>query len=164
MKLTSDNENLNLETAREIENVHNLVAGLSQRVLTGLFEVKINPGSNKDLWARSYVIDGNGDVHYEGAIKHFNLDELRNPTTSGDELAVLDTESFDLTAINVENEINPPEAEDPTDVPDEAPTENTPTEDETTQNVFEKLTFFFAKIIDFINKILSFFRTSEVIK
>ena len=141
------------------DSIEKKAAGLSQRVLTGLFEVKVNPGSASTVWARSYVIDGNGNVHY-GNVKSYNF-----PTTSSsDELAVLDTESFDLTAINVDDEINPPETEDPTDVPDETPTEDTPTEEENTPSVFEKLTSFFAKIIDFINKILSFFRTSEVIK
>lgn len=155
---TTDSANSGALTV-DNDSIEKKAAGLSQRVLTGLFEVKLDPGSASTVWARSYVIDGNGNVHY-GNVKSYNF-----PTTSSsDELAVLDTESFDLTAINVEDEINPPEDNTPTDTPDDTPTEDAPTEEETTPSVFEKLTSFFAKIIDFINKILSFFRTSEVIK
>ena len=126
------------------DNVTNKVAVSSAATLTGLLAVSDKEISLGDtVWARSYIIDANGNVKY-GDVKALTVTASDNTS----EIGTLGCESFDLTAINAESDT-------PAD-----PTDDTPTE----QSPIEKIMSILSKLVDFIKKILEFFKISEVIK
>ena len=125
------------------DNVTKKAAVSSATTLTGLLAVSDKFNDGDTVWARSYIVDGNGAVKY-GALEELSI----SGTSTSSEIGTLSCESFDLTAINAENDA-------PTD-----PTDDTPTE----QSPIEKIMSILSKLVDFIKKILEFFKISEVIK
>ena len=141
---TTDSSQAGLLTV-DNDNIEKKAAGLSSRVYTGLLEITVEPGSADTIWARSYVIDTNGTVHY-GDTKSYNLSAATSSV--GDEMITLNAASFDLTEMNVE---------------DEAPT--TPSESENNNDsLFGIIPQFIAKLLDIINTIISLFKNSGVAK
>ena len=124
------------------DNVQKKMASASQNALTGLIEVKVDIQGASNVWARTYVIDANGDVHY-GTTRQF---EVSAGTLSGDEIITLSSASYDLTDLNSDAEA--PAVED-------EPTEKTP---------LEILKTIFLKLIEIINAIISYFTKSGVAK
>lgn len=125
------------------DNVTKKAAVSSATTLTGLLAVSDKFNDGDTVWARSYIVDANGNTQY-GAVKELSV----SGTSTQSEIGTLSCESFDLTAINAENDA-------PTDPKDDTPTEQSP---------LEKIMSFLSKLIDFIKKILEFFKISEVIK
>ena len=125
------------------DNVTKKAAVSSATTLTGLLAVSDKFNDGDTVWARSYIVDGNGAVKY-GALEELSI----SGTSTSSEIGTLSCESFDLTAINAESDT-------PAD-----PTDDTPTE----QSPIEKIMSILSKLVDFIKKILEFFKISEVIK
>ena len=123
------------------DNIEKKVAGLTSNVLTGLLEVKIEPGSADTVYARSYVVDADGEVHY-GVAKSYDL--TATTSSADDELVTLNAASFDLTAMNTEDEAPA--------MPSESGINN--------DDSFGIVSSFLAKLIDIINTIMSFFTNS----
>ena len=130
-----------LVTGSADSSVKNKPAGLTSntRDLTGMLEVVDTAEAGSDtVWARTYVVDANGDIHY-GMPKKVTIDEA-----STNSLATASTMSMGLTDLNVESdEITEPE---------------TPT----APSFIETVTAIFAKLVDIINKIIEFFTKSGV--
>ncbi len=131
---TTDSANAGALTV-DNDNVQKKMASTSANALTGLLEVSINVQGASTVWARTYVIDANGEVHY-GTTRSF---AVTADTASAGEVITLGAESYDLTDINSD-------AEAPT-IEDE-PTEKTP---------LEILKTIFSKLIEIINEIISYF-------
>ena len=123
--LTTDNDNVEKKAALKSANA-----------LTGLLEVSVDLQGANTVWARTYVIDANGEVHY-GTVRQFDV--TAGTSSAGDEIITLGAESYDLTDLNSD-------AEAPT-VEDE-PTEKSP---------LEILKTVFSKLIEIINEIISYF-------
>ena len=117
-------------------NVVDKPAGLSDKTrdLTGVFEVKVETGSEA-IWARTYIVDANGVVHY-GMPKKLSLTAAT--TTADDEVITLSSESFGSTDLNDETE-TPEQPSEPTN-----------------KNPLEKLTAIWTKLVEIIKKIISF--------
>lgn len=117
-------------------------AGLTAntRDLTGMLEVvdTVDAGSDT-VWARTYVVDANGTLHY-GMPKKVTINEVS--TTS---VATASTMSMGLTDLNIESDEPVTEPETPT-----AP------------SFIETITAILAKLVDIINKIIEFFTKSGV--
>ena len=130
-----------LVTGSAYSSGKNKPAGLTSnaRDLTGMLEVVDTAEAGSDtVWARTYVVDANGDIHY-GMPKKVTIEEAS--TTS---LEAAETMSIGLTDLNVESdEITEPE---------------TPT----APSFIETVTAIFAKLVDIINKIIEFFTKSGV--
>ena len=123
--LTTDNDNVEKKAALKSANA-----------LTGLLEVSVDLHGANTVWARTYVIDANNEVHY-GTVRQFDV--TAGTSSAGDEIITLDAESYDLTDLNSD-------AEAPT-IEDE-PTEKSP---------LEILKTVFSKLIEIINEIISYF-------
>ena len=123
--LTTDNDNVEKKAALKSANA-----------LTGLLEVSVDLHGANTVWARTYVIDANNEVHY-GTVRQFDV--TAGTSSAGDEIITLGAESYDLTDLNSD-------AEAPT-IEDE-PTEKSP---------FEILKTVFSKLIEIINEIISYF-------
>ena len=123
--LTTDNDNVEKKAALKSANA-----------LTGLLEVSVDLQGANTVWARTYVVDANGEVHY-GTVRQFDV--TAGTSSAGDEIITLGAESYDLTDLNSD-------AEAPT-VEDE-PTEKSP---------LEILKTVFSKLIEIINEIISYF-------
>ncbi len=123
--LTTDNDNVEKKAALKSANA-----------LTGLLEVSVDLHGANTVWARTYVIDANNEVHY-GTVRQFDV--TAGTTSAGDEIITLGAESYDLTDLNSD-------AEAPT-IEDE-PTEKSP---------LEILKTVFSKLIEIINEIISYF-------
>ena len=123
--LTTDNDNVEKKAALKSANA-----------LTGLLEVSVDLQGANTVWARTYVIDANNEVHY-GTVRQFDV--TAGTSSAGDEIITLGAESYDLTDLNSD-------AEAPT-IEDE-PTEKSP---------FEILKTVFSKLIEIINEIISYF-------
>ena len=117
-------------------NVVDKPAGLSDKTrdLTGVFEVKVETGSEA-IWARTYIVDANGVVHY-GMPKKLSLTAAT--TAADDEVITLSSESFGSTDLNDETE-TPEQPSEPTN-----------------KNPLEKLTAIWTKLVEIIKKIISF--------
>ena len=111
-------------------NVVDKPAGLSDKTrdLTGVFEVKVETGSEA-IWARTYIVDANGVVHY-GMPKKLSLTAAT--TAADDEVITLSSESFGSTEM-------PEQPSEPTN-----------------KNPLEKLTAIWTKLVEIIKKIISF--------
>ena len=118
------------------DNVEKKAALKSANALTGLLEVSVDLQGANTVWARTYVIDANNEVHY-GTVRQFDV--TAGTSSAGDEIITLGAESYDLTDLNSD-------AEAPT-IEDE-PTEKSP---------FEILKTVFSKLIEIINEIISYF-------
>ena len=118
------------------DNVEKKAALKSANALTGLLEVSVDLHGANTVWARTYVIDANNEVHY-GTVRQFDV--TAGTSSAGDEIITLGAESYDLTDLNSD-------AEAPT-VEDE-PTEKSP---------LEILKTVFSKLIEIINEIISYF-------
>ena len=123
--LTTDNDNVEKKAALKSANA-----------LTGLLEVSVDLHGANTVWARTYVIDANNEVHY-GTVRQFDV--TAGTSSAGDEIITLGAESYDLTDLNSDAEV--PTIED-------EPTEKTP---------FEILKTVFSKLIEIINEIISYF-------
>ena len=123
--LTTDNDNVEKKAALKSANA-----------LTGLLEVSVDLHGANTVWARTYVIDANNEVHY-GTVRQFDV--TVGTSSAGDEIITLGAESYDLTDLNSD-------AEAPT-IEDE-PTEKSP---------LEILKTVFSKLIEIINEIISYF-------
>ena len=123
--LTTDNDNVEKKAALKSANA-----------LTGLLEVSVDFHGANTVWARTYVIDANNEVHY-GTVRQFDV--TAGTSSAGDEIVTLGAESYDLTDLNSD-------AEAPT-IEDE-PTEKSP---------LEILKTVFSKLIEIINEIISYF-------
>ena len=123
--LTTDNDNVEKKAALKSANA-----------LTGLLEVSVDLHGANTVWARTYVIDANNEVHY-GTVRQFDV--TAGTSSAGDEIITLGAESYDLTDLNSD-------AEAPT-IEDE-PTERSP---------LEILKTVFSKLIGIINEIISYF-------
>lgn len=123
--LTTDNDNVEKKAALKSANA-----------LTGLLEVSVDLHGANTVWARTYVIDANNEVHY-GTVRQFDV--TAGTSSAGDEIITLGAESYDLTDLNSD-------AEAPT-IEDE-PTEKSPLE------ILKKV---FSKLIEIINEIISYF-------
>ena len=123
--LTTDNDNVEKKAALKSANA-----------LTGLLEVSVDLHGANTVWARTYVIDANNEVHY-GTVRQFDV--TAGTSSAGDEIVTLGAESYDLTDLNSD-------AEAPT-IEDE-PTEKSP---------LEILKTVFSKLIEIINEIISYF-------
>ena len=122
--LTTDNDNVEKKAALKSANA-----------LTGLLEVSVDLQGANTVWARTYVIDANNEVHY-GTVRQFDV--TAGTSSAGDEIITLGAESYDLTDLNSD-------AEAPT-IEDE-PTEKSP---------LEILKTVFSKLIEIINEIISY--------
>jgi len=118
------------------DNVQKKMASTSANALTGLLEVNVDLQGASAVWARTYVIDANGDVHY-GTARQF---DVTAGTASAGEVVTLGARSYDLTDLNSD-------AETPT-IGEDEPTEKTP---------LEILKTIFSKLIEIINEIISYF-------
>ena len=118
------------------DNVEKKAALKSANALTGLLEVSVDLHGANTVWARTYVIDANNEVHY-GTVRQFDV--TAGTSSAGDEIITLGAESYDLTDLNSD-------AEAPT-IEDE-PTEKSP---------LEILKTVFSKLIEIINEIISYF-------
>ena len=118
------------------DNVEKKAALKSANALTGLLEVSVDLHGANTVWARTYVIDANNEVHY-GTVRQFDV--TVGTSSAGDEIITLGAESYDLTDLNSD-------AEAPT-IEDE-PTEKSP---------LEILKTVFSKLIEIINEIISYF-------
>lgn len=117
-------------------------AGLTAntRDLTGMLEVVDTADAGSDtVWARTYVVDANGTLHY-GMPKKVTINEVS--TTS---VATASTMSMGLTDLNIESDEPVTEPETPT-----AP------------SFIETITAILVKLVDIINKIIEFFTKSGV--
>ena len=123
--LTTDNDNVEKKAALKSANA-----------LTGLLEVSVDLHGANTVWARTYVIDANNEVHY-GTVRQFDV--TAGTSSAGDEIVTLGAESYDLTDLNSD-------AEAPT-IEDE-PTEKSP---------LEILKTVFSKLIEIINEIILYF-------
>ncbi len=123
--LTTDNDNVEKKAALKSANA-----------LTGLLEVSVDLHGANTVWARTYVIDANNEVHY-GTVRQFDV--TAGTSSAGDKIVTLGAESYDLTDLNSD-------AEAPT-IEDE-PTEKSP---------LEILKTVFSKLIEIINEIISYF-------
>ena len=123
--LTTDNDNVEKKAALKSANA-----------LTGLLEVSVDLHGANTVWARTYVIDANNEVHY-GTVRQFDV--TAGTSSAGDEIITLGAESYDLTDLNSD-------AEAPT-IEDE-PTEKSP---------LEILKTVLSKLIEIINEIISYF-------
>ena len=125
------------------DNVQKKMASTSANALTGLLEVNVDLQGANAVWARTYVIDANGDVHY-GTARQF---DVTASTASSGEVITLGARSYDLTDLNSD-------AENPT-IGEDEPTEKTP---------LEMLKTIFSKLIEIISAIISYFTKSGVAK
>ena len=101
-----------------------------------MLEVSVDLHGANTVWARTYVIDANNEVHY-GTVRQFDV--TAGTSSAGDEIITLGAESYDLTDLNSD-------AEAPT-IEDE-PTEKSP---------LEILKTVLSKLIEIINEIISYF-------
>ena len=125
---------------RDVDGVKLLTAQRTSTVRTGLYEAKITGAESGVVYARPYIVlvnsDGTTKTMY-GKVVTYNL-----ISTQAAESDVLSTDSYDLSDISAEEPV--------------APTE--PTE----KNPLEKIADFFARLVEIIKTILSFFGLTGV--
>mgnify|MGYP006972484896 CR=1 FL=1 len=120
------------------DNVEKRAAKLSAATLTGMLEILLELDTSSDsctLWARPYIIDGNGNPIY-GDIKEINTSSADQHT--GNDSTAIEVASYDLTEINSDGE---------TDIDFNEPTEKSP---------FEIIVSIFTKLINFIKTVIAF--------
>ena len=122
------------------DGVKDKPAGLNDKTrdLTGVLEVVDTAENGNDtVWARTYVVDANGETHY-GTPKQISIEEVNDYA-----VITSNTMSVGLTDLNVESEAPTVDSDQPS-----------------TNGLIEKLTNLFTKIIEFINRIIKFFMNS----
>lgn len=99
--MNKDNEN---------PGVLNFMASTTSATLTGIVEAqaKMTGGT---VWVRTYVIDKNGETEYS-VIKSYTINA--NTSSADDEIIMLDSQSYDLTAENEGND-TPAQVDEPTE-------------------------------------------------
>ena len=126
---------------RDVDGVKLLTAQRTSTVRTGLYEAKITGAESGVVYARPYIVlvkaDGSTETMY-GKVVTYNL----LTSTQAAESDVLSTDSYDLSDISAEEPVTPTE-----------PTEKNP---------LEKIADFFAKLVEIIKTILSFFGLTGV--
>ena len=136
LTLNSDNEEIITKSAES-----------SAASLTGTLEVslELNTEDTPVIWARPYIVGADGNVIY-GKVTALTVPTNTAAGQSGEgELVTLGTTNYDLTELNV----------------DEPPVEF----DEPTENVFLSfINSLLSKLVEFLDKIVSFIMNSEVIK
>ena len=127
---------------RDVDGVKLLTAQRTSTVRTGLYEAKITGAESGVVYARPYIVlvnaDGTTKTMY-GNVVTYNL-----TNTQSAESDVLSTSSYDLSDISAEEPITPTE-----------PTEKNP---------LEKIADLFARLVEIIKTILSFFGLTGVTK
>ncbi|HAY73824.1 MAG TPA: hypothetical protein DCY31_08315, partial [Ruminococcaceae bacterium] len=125
---------------RDVDGVKLLTAQRTSTVRTGLYEAKITGAESGVVYARPYIVlvnaDGTTKTMY-GNVVTYNL-----TNTQSAESDVLSTSSYDLSDISAEEPITPTE-----------PTEKNP---------LEKIADLFARLVEIIKTILSFFGLTGV--
>lgn len=112
-------------------------AGLNDKTrdLTGILEVVDTAEDGRDtVWARTYVVDAKGEIHY-GMPKLIQIQPA-----NADDITTSSTMSMGLTDLNVESDAPTVEPEQPTN-----------------NSLIEKLTTLLTKLIELINRIIKFF-------
>ena len=112
-------------------------AGLNDKTrdLTGILEVVDTAEDGRDtVWARTYVVDAKGEIHY-GTPKLIQIQPA-----NADDITTSSTMSMGLTDLNVESDAPTVEPEQPTN-----------------NSLIEKLTTLLTKLIELINRIIKFF-------
>ena len=134
-------DKLTVEGKDEDESIRLLTAQRTSTVRTGLYEAKITGAESGVVYARPYIVlvkaDGSTETVY-GKVVTYNL----LTSTQAAESDVLSTNSYDLSDISAEEPVTPTE-----------PTEKNP---------LEKIADFFAKLVEIIKTILSFFGLTGV--
>ena len=126
---------------RDVDGVYLLTAAVkTQTVRTGLDEAKITGSESSVVYARPYIVLVNADGTTETVYGKVVTYKLTN--TQAAESDVLSTSSYDLSDISAEEPITPTE-----------PTEKNP---------LEKIADFFARLVEIIKTILSFFGLTGV--
>ena len=126
----------------DTDGISRATANSTSTTLTGLFNVKLSKDKHSAIYARPYIcfVDNAGKITYKyGEVKEYSLADISTQAAESD---VLSTDSYDLSDISVEEPV--------------APTE--PTE----KNPLEKIADFFAKLVEIIKTILSFFGLTGV--
>ena len=134
-------DKLTVEGKDEDESIRLLTAQRTSTVRTGLYEAKITGTESDVVYARPYIVlvkaDGSTETVY-GKVVTYNL--LTN--TQAAESDVLSTNSYDLSDISAEEPVTPTE-----------PTEKNP---------LDMVADFFARLVEIIKTILSFFGLTGV--
>ena len=126
----------------DTDGISRATANSTSTTLTGLFNVKLSKDKHSAIYARPYIcfVDNAGKITYKyGEVKEYSLADISTQAAESD---VLSTDSYDLSDISAEEPV--------------APTE--PTE----KNPLEKIADFFARLVEIIKTILSFFGLTGV--
>ena len=99
--MNKDNEN---------PGVLNFMASTTSATLTGIVEAQAKM-TGSTVWVRTYIIDKNGETEY-GDIKSYTINA--NSNAADDEIIMLDSQSYDLTAENEGNDA-PAQVDEPTE-------------------------------------------------
>ena len=126
----------------DTNGISRATASSTSTTLTGLFNVKLSKDKHSAIYARPYIcfVDNEGKISYKyGEVKEYSLADISTQAAESD---VLSTDSYDLSDISAEEPVTPTE-----------PTEKNP---------LEKIADFFAKLVEIIKTILSFFGLTGV--
>ena len=91
-------------------DVLNFMANTTSATLTGIVEAQAKM-TGSTVWVRTYIIDKNGETEY-GDIKSYTINA--NSNAADDEIIMLDSQSYDLTAENEGNDA-PAQVDEPTE-------------------------------------------------
>ena len=91
-------------------DVLNFMASTTSATLTGIVEAQAKM-TGSTVWVRTYIIDKNGETEY-GDIKSYTINA--NSNAADDEIIMLDSQSYDLTAENEGND-TPAQVDEPTE-------------------------------------------------
>ena len=134
-------DSLDMENV-DTDGISRATASSTSTTLTGLFNVKLGKDEHSAIYARPYIcfVDNEGKISYKyGEVKEYSLADISTQAAESD---VLSTDSYDLSDISAEEPVTPTE-----------PTEKNP---------LEKVADFFAKLVEIIKTILSFFGLTGV--
>lgn len=82
------------------DDINNFMARSTLSTRTGMLKIDVSSAA-ECVWARTYIIDGNGEYHY-GKIVQYNLTD--SVSLDGEEVIMLDSQSIDCSEINEDNE------------------------------------------------------------
>ena len=100
----------NMNKDNENPGVLNFMASTTSATLTGIVEAQAKM-TGSTVWVRTYIIDKNGETEY-GDIKSYTINA--NSNAADDEIIMLDSQSYDLTAENEGND-TPAQVDEPTE-------------------------------------------------
>ena len=126
----------------DTDGISRATAQSTSTTLTGLFNVRLSKDEHSAIYARPYIcfVDNDGKITYKyGEVKEYSLADIGTQSAESD---VLSTSSYDLSDISAEEPITPTE-----------PTEKNP---------LEKIADLFARLVEIIKTILSFFGLTGV--